>query len=246
MSKVWLDVPFSEKDAAKAAGARWDGKARRWFAPQPGMVALDGWLPQPDLPTLLPREDRMLGNGLFVDLIPRTCWFTNVRACASTRDWERIRRMVLGRAEFACEICNAEQKGSLEVHERWQWNEEDSIQTLGRLICLCDQCHEVTHFGLAQVNGRTIEAFSHLMKVTGMEEAQARNHVEEAFRVWEIRSRRVWTLRLDMIEDVGIALAPPPGALARAHEAVARLEGVRPRRLIGLGWKQPSSGRAEQ
>ena len=41
----WLDVPFGEKDEAKAAGARWDPRARRWYAPQPGMPELARWLP---------------------------------------------------------------------------------------------------------------------------------------------------------------------------------------------------------
>lgn len=27
--RIWLDVPYSEKDQAKAAGARWDPDAKR-------------------------------------------------------------------------------------------------------------------------------------------------------------------------------------------------------------------------
>ena len=30
--RFWLDVPYAEKQQAKDAGARWDGKARRWYA----------------------------------------------------------------------------------------------------------------------------------------------------------------------------------------------------------------------
>jgi hypothetical protein len=41
----WLDVPFGDKDEAKAAGARWDWRAKRWYAPQPGMPELARWLP---------------------------------------------------------------------------------------------------------------------------------------------------------------------------------------------------------
>ena len=41
----WLDVPFGEKDEAKAAGAQWDRRARRWYAPRPGMPELARWLP---------------------------------------------------------------------------------------------------------------------------------------------------------------------------------------------------------
>jgi len=31
--RIYLTVPFAEKDAAKAAGARWDSERRQWFAP---------------------------------------------------------------------------------------------------------------------------------------------------------------------------------------------------------------------
>jgi hypothetical protein len=43
----WLDVPYAEKDEAKAAGARWDFGAKRWYAPRPGMAELARWLPVP-------------------------------------------------------------------------------------------------------------------------------------------------------------------------------------------------------
>ncbi len=76
-----LDVAYADKDTAKAMGARWDGAARRWFA-LPGRVdQLTAWAAAPALPDPLPGEDRAFGAGLFVDLIPTSCWFTNVRAC---------------------------------------------------------------------------------------------------------------------------------------------------------------------
>jgi hypothetical protein len=31
--KVWLKVPYREKEEAKAVGCRWDPKAKRWYAP---------------------------------------------------------------------------------------------------------------------------------------------------------------------------------------------------------------------
>ncbi len=32
-ARVWLDVPYAEKDEAKTLGARWDAQARQWYAP---------------------------------------------------------------------------------------------------------------------------------------------------------------------------------------------------------------------
>lgn len=46
MSNTFLDVPFKEKDEAKALGARWDGAAKKWFAPDGSDLALfSAWLP---------------------------------------------------------------------------------------------------------------------------------------------------------------------------------------------------------
>ncbi len=45
--RVDLVVPFSQKDRAKAAGARFDGETRRWYAPAGAdMAKLAEWLPQ--------------------------------------------------------------------------------------------------------------------------------------------------------------------------------------------------------
>lgn len=225
--RIWLDVPFAEKDEAKAAGARWDPAEKRWYAPRPGMDALARWAAAPEVPDLLPGEDRSLGSGLFVDLVPSTCWFTNVRSCVDARDWERLRRMVTRRAGRRCEVCGAAEDRAarrwLEVHERWVYDERTRVQALRRLVCLCTDCHTVTHFGLAQVRGLAGRAFAHLREVTGMTEAQARRHVDEAFAVWEARSRMAWTLDLSMLTAAGVRLAPPPRAVERAAVAARQL-----------------------
>lgn len=46
--RLVLDVPYAEKDEAKQRGARWDPKARTWYAPS-GLAreAFARWLPRP-------------------------------------------------------------------------------------------------------------------------------------------------------------------------------------------------------
>jgi hypothetical protein len=223
--RIWLDVPFGEKDDAKAAGAWWDQAARRWFAPRPGMTALDRWRPAGPVPELLPGEDRSFGTGLFVDLVPSTCWFTNVRSCVSQQDWERLRRMVTDRADRRCEVCDAtadrDAQRWLEVHERWAYNNTTRVQTLRRLICLCTDCHTVTHYGLAQIRGRDAAARAHLIHVTGWTPAQADRHIRDAFALWHERSGHTWTLDLALLTDAGISPTPPDAeqrpAVAREH-----------------------------
>lgn len=190
----WLDVPYSEKDEAKSLGACWDPAAKRWYDPRSHTPGLDRWAAVPDLPQLLPDEDRAAGAGLFVDLVPSSCWFTNVRSCVTQRDWERLRRMVLGRAGHRCEVCargeDRAERRWLEVHERWSYDDARGVQALRRLICVCTDCHTATHLGLAQINGKDSEALKHLCTVTGMSVRKATAHVDDTFALWRARSRR--------------------------------------------------------
>lgn len=231
--RTWLDVPFSEKDQAKALGARWDLQARRWYAPRPGMADLERWAALAPVPDPLPGEDRSWGDGLFVDLVPSSCWFTNVRSCVGEKDWERLRRMITSRAGHRCEACGRGEDRTarrwLEAHERWAYDEATLTQHLRRLVCLCTDCHTVTHFGLATVRGLDAQALAHLAAVTGMSPAQARRHVDEAFQIWEERSRRRWTLDLRVLTDAGVTLTPPPDAGGRAGAAGEGLRAARAR-----------------
>jgi hypothetical protein len=175
-------------------------------------------------PRPLPGEDRTFGTGLFIDPVPTSCWFTNARSCISSRDWERLRRMVTARAEHRCEACGAGADRDagrwLEVHERWEYllNKDDGVgtQVLRRLICLCTSCHTSTHFGLAQLRGRADEAFAHLCAVTGMSTAEAEAHLDASRATWLARNQRTWTLDLRILTSAGIELAEPPDAVGRA------------------------------
>jgi len=228
MERIWLEVSYGQKDDAKAAGARWDPQARRWYAPRPGMTALDPWQPLPPLPDVLPGEDRTLGSGLFVDLVPASCWFSNARSCLTERDWDRVRQMVIGRAGEVCEVCGARRDATVqrwvEVHERWAYDDTARVQALRRLICLCTDCHKATHFGLAQLQGRDAAARAHLLTVTGMDQPQVARHIADAFAVWRHRSRLTWSLDLRVLTDAGLNPTPPPAPGERrstGHGAIA-------------------------
>lgn len=229
--RIWLDVAYAEKDAAKALGARWDPGARRWYAPPNVSDQLLAWAPRPDLPGVLPGEDRTLGQGLFVDMVPQSCWFTNARSSVSGRDWERLRRMVLRRAEDRCEACAApehrELGRTLDVHERWVYlDQAERIQRLGRLVCLCSDCHVATHFGLARLQGRAAFARKHLARVTGMSEREVHEHIDRAGALWQDRSQHVWELDLSILTAAGVEVTRPAPPVGRADEGARRLAEV--------------------
>lgn len=195
------------------------------------MHVLARWVTRPPLPDPLPGEDREFGSGLFVDLVPSGCWFTNVRSCVEKPDWGRLRQLVIGRPGRRCKACGAppdrERKLWMECHERWFFDERAYVQHLRRLVCLCTACHESTHFGLAQVRGRSQPAREQLMRGTGMSEPQARKHVADAFSVWDARCRHDWSLDLTVLTNAGITVTPPKGS--RRGSAALELERARAR-----------------
>ncbi len=213
-------------------GARWDPGAKRWFAPRAGMPGLARWAAQPEVPDLLPGEDRIFGAGLFPDMVPASCWFTNVRSATAPVDWERLRRMINRRAGQRCEACGRGEDRStrrwLEAHERWAYDPATSVQSLRRLICLCSDCHGATHFGLAQIRGVDDEARAHLQAVTGMSWAEVDQQIDEAFELWQARSSRDWALDLSILTGAGITLASPPEASERYHLAEAGVAAAAP------------------
>jgi hypothetical protein len=235
--RIWLDVPYRQRQAARRAGALFDREHERYYAPRPGMDALASWSARPDLPAILPGEDRAYGQreSLYVDLVPASCWFTNARSAISERDWDRVHRMVVTRAGRVCEACGAgrdpKARRWLEAHERWRFDEITRTQRLTRLICLCTNCHEATHFGLAQVRGRDQAAFAHLLEVTGMDEKTANVHLRRAFAIWEARSRTAWALDLSVLTDADIALNPPPAPVDRRSEARRKVSAIRSREV---------------
>ncbi len=210
--RAYVEVPFAEKDEAKRLGARWDMAELRWYAPPGREAGLSRWAPAAPLPAVLPGENRAFGSGLFVDLIPASCWFTNVRSCVSARDWERLRTLVYGRAGNRCEACGAgvdrEHQVWLEAHERWDYHHTSRTQRLRRLVCLCTRCHQATQFGYAEITGR------------------AEAHVAAAASLWRLRSETDWALDLSILTGVGITPQAPRTPAQRRTQAATDLDLV--------------------
>jgi hypothetical protein len=235
----YLDVPYAENADAKRLGARWDLTARRWYAPT-GQIAAAcaAWAPLPALPDPLPGEDRGYGQGLYVDLIPDTCWATNARTLVTPREWERLRRYVTGRTGGTCEACGSTpgrtgEGDYLDCHERWRYVEErvpakrpgrftwQRTQLLVRLVALCSACHEATHYGRAELTGNARSASRHLRRVRGWTVREAEQHLTAAYTAWSKRSRHAWTLDVGILTAAGIAVAPAPPPNQRAKRAAA-------------------------
>ena len=181
----FIDVPFSEKDEAKAAGAIWKPDEKKWFVPEGfDMKPFDKWIPSPFMPT----------EPLFVDLVPSTAWFFNLRSELKTSEWEAVKKATFVAAEYRCQACGGRGKAHpVECHERFSYS-EFGIQRFERTAALCPTCHMATHFGLASVRGKSEIALRQLCKVNDWTREEATKHVSDAMQKFSERSRMKWTL----------------------------------------------------
>jgi len=137
---------------------------------------------------------------LFVDLVPQSAWFSNLRSELKKEEWDIIRKDAYKKANYRCVCCGGRgEKWWVEAHERWSFDNKTLIQKLERIIALCPACHETTHFGLANVHGRSEEAKRNLMRVRNISEQEADIEIAEAFRIWEKRSEKEWVLDLSFL-----------------------------------------------
>lgn len=79
---------------------------------------------------------------LLIELIPKTCHYSNVRTTVSKQEWDKIRFISYAAADNKCEICgdvgtNQGYKHNVECHEIWEYDDENHIQRLIGLISLC-------------------------------------------------------------------------------------------------------------
>lgn len=136
---------------------------------------------------------------LVPDLIPKTSFFKNLRSMLTAREWDKIRVFVYEKAEHKCEPCGCFPR-VLHCHEVWSYDETTGVQKLTGLMAICPECHEVKHFGLAQMQGRGGLALQQMMKVNGIGLTAAREIVAEAFKTWTRRSQRTWTLDVSALK----------------------------------------------
>ena len=138
---------------------------------------------------------------LTVELVPSTCWYTNVRSHVPQAEWDALRRAVYRRAKNRCEICGGRGKTHpVECHEVWHYDDMARVQRLTGFAALCPDCHQVKHIGLANVQGKSAQAISHLAKVNGWSAHETRAYVTEAFELWARRSEHEWRLDLSLLE----------------------------------------------
>lgn len=139
---------------------------------------------------------------IHVELVPRTCWFTNVRSQVSKKDWDILRKQAYEKAQHRCSICNADRK--LEAHEIWHYNDETNVQKLDSIVAVCKSCHELYHLGFASIQGNLPKAMKWLSKVNSWDEFATKEYVDIVFEIWYRRSQKQWKLDLSYLDNQNV------------------------------------------
>jgi len=127
------------------------------------------------------------------ELVPDSCWYSNMRSQLPPEAWNKIRKKAYARAGGKCMICGAP-TARLEAHEQWEYDDVNGVQRLKNVVAVCSACHEVIHIGRTQLMGREREASEHFMKVNGCTYAEYRKALGEANAVHRERSKKEWAL----------------------------------------------------
>ena len=150
----------------------------------------------------------MKGLKLTIELVPSTSWFNNLRKLIPGALWDKLRKQTYAQYGYRCGIFSAE--GRLDCHEICEYDDKKHIQKLTGFIALCDLCHHVKHFGLANIlasEGKLNleEVVENFMKVNKCVRSAFERHVGEAFAKWRERSQYDW--KVDLGEFGGLVKA---------------------------------------
>ncbi len=113
------------------------------------------------------------------ELVPDSCWYSNLRSILSPAQWDAVRKEAYSRSGGKCMICGR-RAVRLEAHEQWEYDEKNSVQKLKDVVAVCRDCHEVIHIGRTQLKGDEKKASEHFMKVNGCGYADYRKALGEA------------------------------------------------------------------
>lgn len=142
---------------------------------------------------------------LEIELVPKSCWFSNVRSAVTKKQWNLMKSEIASKAWNLCEICGGVgPKHPVECHEVWNYDDNNLIQKLIKMIALCPDCHMVKHMGFAQITNKADYALNHFMKINKINKVDAQKYIKQAFAIWEKRSLKKWKLDITLLKDFGI------------------------------------------
>ena len=135
---------------------------------------------------------------LWADMVPKSCFYKNLRSCFSKKDWDLIRKRVYKKDGHKCSICGVE-NDRLEAHEEWKYYYKDSVQKLQSINSLCFWCHRNKHLGHAFIlvdQGKLDpeKIISHWAKINHKTRNDFRDYSIKAMELWELKNTFNWKI----------------------------------------------------
>ncbi len=139
---------------------------------------------------------------LEIELVPATAWFSSLYRLMPPDRWTALKREVYAKEGHKCYICGTSE-GPFELHEFWEYDDERHVQKLIEVHHLCRLCHKIKHIGFwcyteegrikLEKEGLTREdLIRHFCQVNNCSYDDFLKHEEEAFDIWERRSKHEW------------------------------------------------------
>jgi hypothetical protein len=146
---------------------------------------------------------------LQVELVPRSCHFSNLRSNLPARDWNTLRQRCYHAAGYICEVCGGHgNRHPVECHEIWEYDDLQFIQTLRGVTALCPSCHRVKHMALAREMGWDGHAERHFCRVNRWTVKLMREYMDTVFEIYEERSKFSWALNINWLAEISIQIPP--------------------------------------
>ena len=202
---IYLNIPYKERNIARNLGAEWDKINKKWFCEEDNELCSLYDVYKENIE--IKGEDREYGgNKLYIDMIPKTTYFKNVRSLFSENDWNLIRHHIYSRCDYRCECCNKKKNRYLEAHERWLFDETTQTQKLIRIIALCKLCHSATHYGHSKRTKNMDKINMHIKKINNYNDEELKNHIKESYDIWKSRNNIKWNLDFSILTNSGFNL----------------------------------------
>jgi hypothetical protein len=202
---IYLNIPYSDRKKVKTMGAIWDPKSKKWYCNEDNELCSLYDKYKTDITII--GEDRTFGtNKLYIDMIPKTTYFKNVRSIFNDCDWNLIRHHIYERVNNRCECCGRKRSKYLDAHERWEFNEDTQTQKLVRIIALCKLCHSATHYGHSKRRKNIDNINNHIKKINNFTDEELETHIKTAYEIWNKRNTIKWNLDFSIITNSGFEI----------------------------------------
>lgn len=149
----------------------------------------------------------MFDSKILIELVPKTCFYSNVRSSVTPEDWDIIRKDAYRRYNWTCSVCKC--KGKMEAHEIWHYDDQQKIQKLHDIVSVCNACHMLYHLGFASIKGKLPQCVKRLSKLNGWTLPQTNEFVDIVFEIHHHRSQHKWSADLSWLDRFNIKYQTP-------------------------------------